>query len=250
MLDALAASRRRTTTTSPRCSRRRASRSSSSRGTSCSTPSTAALEAARKSAAMSFDITVSGDGGGRRRRRARAGRRPRRVRHHRPGPDAVGAGRRGRGGQASRLDRGGRRSPGRSSPRSWRCARSSSPTGVNHIVLAGMGGSSLAPEVITRTAGVAAHRARLHRPRPGAGGARATGWRPQTALVVSSKSGSTVETDSQQRVYEQAFRDAGIDPVERIIVVTDPGSPLDAAARAPVTACSTPTRTSAAATRR
>ena len=54
----------------------------------------------------------------------------------------------------------------------------------------------------------------------------------RTALVVSSKSGSTVETDSAKRAFEAAFRDLGIDPAERIIVVTDPGSPLDAEARA------------------
>jgi hypothetical protein len=48
---------------------------------------------------------------------------------------------------------------------------------------------------------------------------------------VSSKSGGTVETDSQRRAYEQAFRDAGIDPAERIVVVTDPGSPLERTAR-------------------
>ena len=51
-------------------------------------------------------------------------------------------------------------------------------------------------------------------------------------LVVSSKSGSTVETDSAKRAFEAAFRDLGIDPLERIVVVTDPGSPLDVAARA------------------
>src|SRR6185437_2727066 len=48
----------------------------------------------------------------------------------------------------------------------------------------------------------------------------------------SSKSGSTLETDSQKRVYEEYFRAAGIDPTDRIVVVTDPGSPLDVAARA------------------
>ena len=53
----------------------------------------------------------------------------------------------------------------------------------------------------------------------------------ETAIVVSSKSGSTVETDSQRRVFEQAFSDAGIDPTSRIIIVTDPGSPLDESAR-------------------
>ena len=45
-------------------------------------------------------------------------------------------------------------------------------------------------------------------------------------LVVSSKSGGTVETDSHRRTYEKAFTDNGIDPKQRIVVVTDPGSPL------------------------
>jgi glucose-6-phosphate isomerase len=102
--------------------------------------------------------------------------------------------------------------------------------GVRHIVLAGMGGSSLAPEVITRTYGVPL--TVLDSTDPAQVRAALADRLAQTALVVSSKSGSTVETDSQKRVYEAAFRDAGIDPVERIVVVTDPGSPLDQAARA------------------
>jgi glucose-6-phosphate isomerase len=48
----------------------------------------------------------------------------------------------------------------------------------------------------------------------------------RTVLVVSSKSGGTVETDSHRRAYEKAFADKGIDPKQRIVVVTDPGSPL------------------------
>jgi len=101
--------------------------------------------------------------------------------------------------------------------------------GVDRVVLAGMGGSSLAPEVITRTYGVeltvldttdaaqvrTAIDDRLDR----------------SVLVVSSKSGGTIETDSHRRAFEQAFREAGIDPAERIVVVTDPGSPLEATAR-------------------
>ncbi|MFD4420035.1 glucose-6-phosphate isomerase [Agromyces sp. NPDC058484] len=102
--------------------------------------------------------------------------------------------------------------------------------GVDHIVLAGMGGSSLAPEVITRTARV--ELTVLDSTEPGQVRAALADRLTSSALVVSSKSGSTVETDSQRRVYEQAFRDAGIDPVKRIIVVTDPGSPLDESARA------------------
>ncbi len=49
--------------------------------------------------------------------------------------------------------------------------------------------------------------------------------------MVSSKSGSTVETDSQRRIFEAAFAAAGIDPLTRVVIVTDPGSPLDSSAR-------------------
>jgi glucose-6-phosphate isomerase len=102
--------------------------------------------------------------------------------------------------------------------------------GVDHIVLGGMGGSSLAPEVITRTAGV--DLTILDTTSPGQLRAALSDRLATTAVVISSKSGSTVETDSHKRVYEKAFRDAGIDPIERIVVVTDPGSPLDQSARA------------------
>jgi glucose-6-phosphate isomerase len=101
--------------------------------------------------------------------------------------------------------------------------------GLDHIVLAGMGGSSLAPEVITRTEGVELTVLDTTDPRQVA---RVVADRlERTVLVVSSKSGGTIETDSHRRIFEQAFRDAGIDPAERIVVVTDPGSPLEASAR-------------------
>ena len=107
--------------------------------------------------------------------------------------------------------------------------------GVTRVVLAGMGGSSLAPEVIAQTAGVPL--VILDSTAPGQvlaalDGDAESGGLEQTVLVVSSKSGSTVETDSAKRTFEAAFRDLGIDPLERIVVVTDPGSPLDASARA------------------
>jgi len=96
--------------------------------------------------------------------------------------------------------------------------------GVDRVVLCGMGGSSLAPEVICTTAGVPLDvldssqpdmvRSALHD-------------LESTVVVVSSKSGGTVETDSQRRIFEQAFTDAGLDPTGHIVVVTDPGSPLD-----------------------
>ena len=55
-------------------------------------------------------------------------------------------------------------------------------------------------------------------------------WRTDlsaTVVVVSSKSGGTVETDSQRRAFENAFGDAGSTPPSRIVVVTDPGSALE-----------------------
>jgi glucose-6-phosphate isomerase len=101
--------------------------------------------------------------------------------------------------------------------------------GVNHIVLGGMGGSSLAPEVITRTYGV--ELTVLDSTAPGQVLAALNDRLATSAIVISSKSGSTVETDSQKRIYEQYFSDAGVDALERIIIVTDPGSPLDVSAR-------------------
>jgi glucose-6-phosphate isomerase len=106
--------------------------------------------------------------------------------------------------------------------------------GVTRVVLAGMGGSSLAPEVIAQTAGVPL--VVLDSTAPGQvlaaiDGDAEGGGLEQTVLVVSSKSGSTVETDAARRAFEAAFRDVGIDPRERIVVVTDPGSPLEGSAR-------------------
>lgn len=98
--------------------------------------------------------------------------------------------------------------------------------GIDRVVLAGMGGSSLAPEVITATAGVPL--TVLDSTAPGQVLAALDGGLERTVLVVSSKSGSTVETDSQRRAFEAAFTDLGIDPATRIVAVTDPGSELDA----------------------
>ncbi|HEX3825518.1 MAG TPA: glucose-6-phosphate isomerase [Mycobacteriales bacterium] len=100
--------------------------------------------------------------------------------------------------------------------------------GADHVVLAGMGGSSLAPEVIAATYGVELTTLDTTDPGQIAG---ALGDRlASTVLVVSSKSGGTLETDSHRRAYEDAFRAADIDPAARIVVVTDPGSPLAAIA--------------------
>ena len=104
--------------------------------------------------------------------------------------------------------------------------------GLDRVVLCGMGGSSLAPEVISRTANVPL--TVLDTTDPHAVRRALSDRLAATLVVVSSKSGSTIETDSHRRVYEQAFADLGLSPEEiarRFVVVTDPGSPLEATAR-------------------
>ena len=102
--------------------------------------------------------------------------------------------------------------------------------GVDRFVLCGMGGSSLAPEVITKTAGV--QLVVLDSTNPEQVAQALSIDIEKTAVIVSSKSGSTVETDSQKRLFEKAFLDAGIDKTTRIVIVTDPGSPMEQAAEA------------------
>lgn len=95
----------------------------------------------------------------------------------------------------------------------------------SRIVLCGMGGSSLGPEVIALTykkdififdstdPNYALH---------------AIGEDlSSTLVVVSSKSGSTIETSSQRSLFQGQFERAGLNPVDHILFVTDPGSPLD-----------------------
>ncbi|HVV13347.1 glucose-6-phosphate isomerase [Amycolatopsis sp.] len=96
--------------------------------------------------------------------------------------------------------------------------------GVDRVVLAGMGGSSLAPEVITASEG--APLTVLDTTDPGQVADALAGDLQRTVIVVSSKSGGTVETDSHRRIFAKAFAEAGIDAAARIVVVTDPGSPL------------------------
>ncbi len=95
----------------------------------------------------------------------------------------------------------------------------------SNVILCGMGGSSLGPEVIAQTFSKSlfvldstdpdyvAHALKFDL--------------AKSVVVVSSKSGSTIETASQRALFEGAFKDAGLNPVDHMVFVTDPGSPLD-----------------------
>lgn len=100
----------------------------------------------------------------------------------------------------------------------------------NRVVLCGMGGSSLAPEVIAAT-----YRKELFvldSTDPVYIHHALAGDLRQTVVVVGSKSGSTIETASQRALFTEAFRTLNLDPIEHMVIVTDPGSPLDKSARA------------------
>lgn len=103
-----------------------------------------------------------------------------------------------------------------------------SEAGAGEVVLAGMGGSSLAPEVIRRTFGVETFHV-LDTTHPQAIRRLGSALDPErTLFVVSSKSGTTIETRCHlDYLWERSGRSG-----ERFVAVTDPGSPLEELARA------------------
>ena len=122
---------------------------------------------------------------------------------------------------APRTPRSGARTPSprpRSGSAGSTCPRTSRPLlaeidalraelwseGLDRVVLCGMGGSSLAPEVISRTSGVPLDVLDSTDPQCHP---RALERRPvATVVVVSSKSGGTLETDSQRRAFVAGVR--------------------------------------------
>ena len=102
--------------------------------------------------------------------------------------------------------------------------------GLTHVVLCGMGGSSLAPEVICKADGVAL--TVLDSSHPDMVRRALSDRLHESIVVVSSKSGSTVETDSLMRAYVAALTEAGRNPADHLVIVTDPGSPFDLASTA------------------
>ena len=102
--------------------------------------------------------------------------------------------------------------------------------GNTHAVLLGMGGSSLAPEVFRRVFGVPPGRLDLgvlDTTHPDAiRTVEASIPLDRTLFVVSSKSGTTIETRSHLGYFLDRVGDGS-----RFVAITDPGTPLEAAAR-------------------
>jgi glucose-6-phosphate isomerase len=100
----------------------------------------------------------------------------------------------------------------------------------SQIVLCGMGGSSLAPEVLSKT--FKREIIIVDSTDPNYIAHALNGDLSKTVFVVSSKSGSTIETSSQRALFQSKVAEAGLDVTSHIVFVTDPGSPLDVETRA------------------
>ena len=101
--------------------------------------------------------------------------------------------------------------------------------GLTEIVLCGMGGSSLAPEVIAST--YKKSLTILDSTDPVQVNNSVPSDLNKSVIVISSKSGTTIETLSQFEFYVGKFKQANLNPTEHIVIVTDPGTPLDVIAR-------------------
>ncbi len=108
--------------------------------------------------------------------------------------------------------------------------------GFRHLLVLGMGGSSLCPEVCRMTFGVLRGRPELHvldstvpsRVRS----VEARVDLARTLCIVASKSGSTTEPLAFQKYFFQRMREAKGDRAgENFIAITDPGSLLEQTAR-------------------
>jgi len=100
---------------------------------------------------------------------------------------------------------------------------------LTNVVLCGMGGSSLGPEVIAQT--FSKELFILDSTDPEYIAHALTKNLESTLVIVGSKSGSTIETASQKSFFEKIFEDSGLNKYEHMIIITDPNSPLDLSAR-------------------
>jgi glucose-6-phosphate isomerase len=100
---------------------------------------------------------------------------------------------------------------------------------LTEIVLCGMGGSSLAPEVIAAAYGKkltvldSTDPAQILKAVPKE--------LDRSIIVISSKSGTTIETKSHFAFFDDLFTKANLLPTDHIVIITDPNTSLDEVAR-------------------
>lgn len=100
---------------------------------------------------------------------------------------------------------------------------------LTEVVLCGMGGSSLAPEVIAATYGKKLTVLDSTDP------AQILNAVPKelanSIIIIGSKSGTTIETKSHFAYFVDLFTKANLLPTDHIVIITDPDTSLDAIAR-------------------
>ena len=97
------------------------------------------------------------------------------------------------------------------------------------FILCGMGGSSLAPEVMAQ---VYKKKLTILDSTDPAHVKRVLDQDlSKSCIIIGSKSGSTIETASQMAAANEQLIKQGLDPKNHFVVITDPGSPLDIQAR-------------------
>lgn len=101
--------------------------------------------------------------------------------------------------------------------------------GLTQVVLCGMGGCSLAPEVIA--ASYKKQLTTLDSTDPIQILDSLPNEIKKAVVVIGSKSGTTIETLSQFEFYQRRFKEADLDPIQHIVIITDPDTPLDISAR-------------------
>ena len=101
--------------------------------------------------------------------------------------------------------------------------------GLTQIILCGMGGSSLAPEVIA--ASYKKQLTTLDSTDPIQILESLPNEIRKAVVVIGSKSGTTIETLSQFEFYQRRFEESDLNPIQHIVIITDAGTPLDISAR-------------------
>ena len=111
-------------------------------------------------------------------------------------------------------------------------AEEAAAAGLDTVALVGMGGSSLGAEMLQEALGDPRRLRVADSTHPDAVRALVDGLNPErTVFVVSSKSGTTVETDSLMRFFWNWLEERVAEPGRQFVAVTDPGSKLGETAR-------------------
>jgi len=96
---------------------------------------------------------------------------------------------------------------------------------LTQVVLCGMGGSSLAPEVISST--YKKNLVVLDSTYPGQILNSVPNTLKHSVIVIGSKSGTTIETISHLKLFISLLENEGLAAKDHLVIITDPGTELE-----------------------